>query len=382
MKNIGLHEPHFIGNELRYLSNCIKENWVSSSGRYLNLFEKKIKQITKAKFVIPVLNGTIGLHLSMILSGVKKDDEVIVPTITFVATINAVKYVGANPVFMDVDEYLNIDEKKTIEFILTNTRYVKGKTFNKKTKKRIKALIVVHTFGNAAKIEKLHALCKKRKIKLIEDAAESLGTRYIKGKFKNKHTGTIGDFGIFSFNGNKIITAGNGGVIITNNKKDYLKANYLITQAKDDKINFIHNEIGFNYKLSNISAALGLAQLENLNKFIKKKLDIRNYYIKITKNDKELEIFKSPEYSINNNWLSLIIVKKKKINLILKKLNSKNFQLRPVWHPNHLQKSFRSNFSYKIKNAQKIIKNMLCLPSSANLKKSQIDRIIKVIKNI
>jgi perosamine synthetase len=382
MKNIGLHEPHFIGNELRYLSNCIKENWVSSSGRYLNLFEKKIKQITKAKFVIPVLNGTIGLHLSMILSGVKKDDEVIVPTITFVATINAVKYVGANPVFMDVDEYLNIDEKKTIEFILTNTRYVKGKTFNKKTKKRIKALIVVHTFGNAAKIEKLHALCKKRKIKLIEDAAESLGTRYIKGKFKNKHTGTIGDFGIFSFNGNKIITAGNGGVIITNNKKDYLKANYLITQAKDDKINFIHNEIGFNYKLSNISAALGLAQLENLNKFIKKKLDIRNYYIKITKNDKELEIFKSPEYSINNNWLNLIIIKKKKINLILKKLNSKNFQLRPVWHPNHLQKSFRSNFSYKIKNAQKIIKNMLCLPSSANLKKSQIDRIIKVIKNI
>ena len=155
-------------------------------------------------------------------------------------------------------------------------------------------------------------MCKKRKIKLIEDAAESLGTRYIKGKFKNKHTGTIGDFGIFSFNGNKIITAGNGGVIITNNKKDYLKANYLITQAKDDKINFIHNEIGFNYKLSNISAALGLAQLENLNKFIKKKLDIRNYYIKITKNDKELEIFKSPEYSINNNWLNLIIVKKKK----------------------------------------------------------------------
>jgi len=379
MKNIGLHEPHFIGNELKYLTSCIKENWVSSTGRYLNLFEKKIKQITKAKFVIPVLNGTIGLHVSMILSGVKKDDEVIVPTVTFVATINAVKYVGANPVFMDVDEYLNIDEEKTIEFILTNTKYVKGKTFNKKTKKIVRALIVVHTFGNAAKMEKLYALCKKRKIKLIEDAAESLGTRYIKGKFKNKYTGTIGDFGVFSFNGNKIITAGNGGIITTNNKKDYLKANYLITQAKDDKVNFIHNEVGFNYKLSNISAALGLAQLENLNKFIKKKKDIRNYYIKKIRNIKELEIFKSPEYSINNNWLNLIKVKKKNISLIIKKLNSKKFQLRPVWHLNHLQKPFRNNFSYKIKNAQKIIKNMLCLPSSANLKKSQIDIIIEHI---
>jgi perosamine synthetase len=380
MKNIGLHEPFFVGNEIKYLTSCIKENWVSTSGKYLKLFEEKIKKITKAKFAIPVLNGTIGLHVSMILSGVKKNDEVIVPTITFIATVNAIKYVGANPVFMDVDQYLNIDEEKTIEFILKKTKYVRGKTLNIKTRKIISALVIVHTFGNAAKMEKLYHLCKKRNIKLIEDAAESLGTKYISGKFKNKFTGTIGDFGVFSFNGNKIITSGNGGVIVTNNKKYYLKANYLITQAKDNGLNFIHNEVGFNYKLSNISAALGLAQLEQLEYFIKKKRAIRNYYVKKTEKIKELEIMASPEYSINNNWLNLIKIKKnKKIISIIKKLNLKKFQLRPVWHPNHLQKPFKKNFSYKIVNAQKAIKNLLCLPSSVNLKKNQIDKIINFI---
>jgi perosamine synthetase len=380
MKNIGLHEPYFAGNEIKYLKNCIKENWVSTSGKYLKLFEKKVKAITKAKFAIPVLNGTIGLHMSMILSGVKKNDEVIVPTITFIATVNAIKYVGANPIFMDIDQYLNIDEDKTIEFILNNTKYRRGKTINNKTGKTIRALVVVHTFGNAAKMEKLYNLCKKKNIKLIEDAAESLGTKYTSGKFKKKHTGTIGDFGVFSFNGNKIITSGNGGVIVTNNKKYYLKANYLITQAKNNGVNFIHNEVGFNYKLSNVCAALGLAQLENLKYFIKKKKTIRNYYIKKTKNMRELEIMSNPKYSINNNWLNLIKIKSSKnINLIIKKLSFKKIQLRPVWYPNHLQKPFKENYSYKIKNAQKIIKNLICLPSSVNLKKSQIDKIIKNI---
>jgi len=275
MKNIGLHEPYLVGNEIKYLKNCIQENWVSTSGKYLKLFEKKIKEITKAKFVIPVLNGTIGLHLSMILSGIEKNDEVIVPTITFIATVNAIKYVGANPIFMDTDHYLNINENKTIEFKKKNTKKKGRYSKNIKKKKKIKALIVVHTFGNAAKFEKLYLLCKKRNIKIIEDAAESLGTVYKTNKFKKKHTGTIGDFGVISFNGNKIVTCGNGGVLLTQSKKFYQKACYLVDQAKNDKLNFLHNEVGYNYKLSNISGALGLAQLEQLNSFIKKKKNIR-----------------------------------------------------------------------------------------------------------
>ena len=381
MKKIGLHEPCFVGNEKKYLNKCVFENWVSSSGRFLDLFEKKFSQITKGKFISPVLNGTIGLHISMIQSGVKSNDEVIVPTITFIATINSIKYVGASPIFMDVDEHLNIDEKKTIKFLREKTIYKGGFTYNKITGNIIKALVVVHAFGNAARIDKLSEICKKRKIKLIEDAAESLGTKYVVGKFKNKHTGTIGDFGVFSFNGNKIVTSGNGGLIISKNKKDFLKINYLISQAKDDKINFIHNEVGYNYKLSNLSAALGLAQLEKLNFFLKKKKDIRNYYLKKIKDLEGIKILESPKYSKNNNWLNLVTVsKKEKTKKIIKKLNLNGFQSRPVWYPNHLQKTFRKNYRYKIKKAEELVKKIICLPSSANLNKKEIDKIVNLLK--
>lgn len=271
MKKFGLHEPYFVGNEKKYLLSCIKDNWVSTSGRFLKLLEKEICKKTKAKFGVPVLNGTIGLHLSLILSGVNINDEVLVPTITFAATVNSIIYLKADPIFMDVDENFNIDEKKTIEFIKKETCLRNGETINLRTKKKVKAIMIVHTFGNPANFENLYLLCKKRNIKIIEDAAESLGSVYKKGKFKNRHTGTIGDFGVFSFNGNKIITAGNGGILLTKNKKNYDKANYLITQSKDDNVRFIHNNVGYNYKLSNISAALGLAQVEQLEFFLKKK---------------------------------------------------------------------------------------------------------------
>jgi len=381
MKQIGLHEPFFIGNEKKYLIKCIDENWVSSSGRFLKLFQSKFKKITKGKFLSPVLNGTVGLHICMLQSGVKENDEVIVPTITFIATINSIKYVGASPIFMDVDEYLNIDEEKTIEFIKKKTIFKNGHTYNKITGNKIKALVVVHTFGNAARIDKIFEICRKRKIKLIEDAAESIGTKYNSGKFKSKHTGTIGDFGVFSFNGNKIVTSGNGGLIISKNKKDFLKINYLISQAKDDKINFIHNEVGYNYKLSNLSAALGLAQIEKLNFFLKKKKNIRNYYKKKIEKIKGVKILKSPKYSNNNNWLNLVqMSKKEKTKKIMKKLNLNGFQSRPIWYPNHLQKTFKKNYSYKIKKAQEYVNSIICLPSSANLKKKQMDKIVDLLK--
>ncbi len=381
MKQIGLHEPFFVGNEKKYLNKCIDENWVSTSGNFLKLLQNQFKKVTKSKFLSPVLNGTVGLHVCMLQSGVKENDEVIVPTITFVATVNSIKYVGASPIFMDVDEYLNIDENKTIEFIKKKTIFKNGYTYNKISGNKIKALVVVHTFGNAARIDKLFEICKKRKIKIIEDAAESIGTKYNSGKFKNKHTGTIGDFGVFSLNGNKIITSGNGGFVISKNKKDSLKIDYLISQSKDDKINFIHNNLGYNYKLSNLSAAVGLAQLEKLNFFLKKKKNIREYYKKKIEKIKGIEIFKSPKYSDNNNWLNLVrMSKKEKLKKIIKKLNSSGFQSRPIWYPNHLQRTFKRNYNYKINNAQEYVKSIICLPSSASLKKKQIDRIVSLLK--
>lgn len=381
-KYIGIHEPFFSGKETKYLAKCIKDGWVSTSGSFLELFCKKICKITKSKYALPVLNGTIGLHLSLLLSKIKRNDEVLVPTITFIASVNAIRYLGALPIFMDTDEYLNLDQSKTIEFIKKRTRKVGNFSINTKTKRKVKAVIIVHTFGNAANFEKLKKLCKLRNIKIIEDAAESLGTYYKKGKLKKKHTGTIGDFGVISFNGNKIITAGNGGVLLTQNKRDYFKGKYLISQSKNDRINFLHHELGYNYKLSNISAALGLAQLENLDFYLKKKEKVRKNYIKFLKKCNYLKILESPDYSKNNNWLNLIKIKKKKFNKhnFIKKLQDANIQVRPIWHPNHLQKHLKNFEKYRINKSIKLIDNIVCLPSSSFLKMNQIKKITETIK--
>lgn len=381
-KNIGIHEPFFSGNEIKYVSKCIKSGWVSTTGNFLNLFDKKIKKITKSKYVLPVLNGTIGLHLSMILSKIEKNDEVIVPTITFIASVNAIRYLNAIPVFMDTDEHLNIDEAKTIEFIKNKTKKVGKFSINIKTKRKIKAIVIIHTFGNAAKFEKLYSLCKKKNIKLIEDAAESLGTFYKKGIFKKKHTGTIGDFGVISFNGNKIITSGNGGALLIQKRNDYLKGKHIISQSKNDSIKFIHNELGYNYRLSNICAALGLAQLEKLNFFLKKKKEVRKNYKFFFKNFNRIEILKTPDYSLNNNWLNLVKINKKikNVNKLILQMNKNNIQARPIWHPNHLQKHLKNFERYKIELSTKSVKKIICLPSSPFLKKKEIKRISNVLK--
>ena len=275
---INLHEPKFIGNEKRYLNECLKSGWISTSGTFINKFEEKIKNYTKSRHCVAMKSCTSSLHLALNLVGVKKDDEVITSTISFISPINAIKYNNANPIFMDVDENLNIDEFKTIDFINNETFFKNGFTYNKYTKKRISAIIIIHVFGNAVKFDELFVLSKKRNIKIIEDAAESLGAFFKKGKFKNKHTGTVGDIGCLSFNGNKIITSGGGGSIITNNRKYKEKALYLASQAKNDSINFIHNNIGYNYRISNLHASIGLGQFENINKILKLKKNIHKYY--------------------------------------------------------------------------------------------------------
>ena len=384
MKPIRLHEPNISGNEFSYVNECLKDNWVSTSGKYVELFEKKISKYTNSKFSIAVLNGTIALQTSLILSEVLASDEVIVPTITFVATINAIKHTGANPIFMDIDDYLNLDQEKSIEFIKKKTFFKNGYTYNKISRKRIKAIIIVHVFGNAARFEELYNLCEKRNIDVIEDAAESIGTRYTKGKFKNKHTGTIGKLGFISFNGNKTITAGNGGVILTNNKKIAEKARYLITQAKDDPINFIHNNVGYNFKLSNVCAAIGVAQIENLNYFLKKKKKIHEIYKKKINQIDGLEILNCPDYAINNHWLNILKISNKKFNRSVKNLirdfDKGGIQTRPIWFPNHMQKPFKKYMKYKINKAERIIRNLICLPSSSQLEVKSINKIVNILR--
>lgn len=379
---ISLHSPIFDGKEIQFVNNCIKTSWLSSSGKFVKLFEDKVKSFTKSKFAIACVNGTAALQISLRLAGVKNNHEVIVPTITFIAPVNAVKYNGANPIFMDCDEYCNIDVKKTIEFINKETFFKKQFTYNKKTKNKISAIIVVHVFGNPVNLEPLIKICKKRNIKIIEDGSESLGSKYVSGKLKNKHTGTVGYLGCLSFNLNKIVTSGGGGMILTNNKKIAKKAKYLTNQAKDDSINFVHNSIGYNFGLTNIHAAIGYAQLSKLNKVLLRKKKIFLQYKKCLNSNKNLRLISNPKYSQSNHWLNLVqlIKQKSKKNKIIKKFSMKKIEVRPIWRCNHLQKPYLNYQKYKITKAPKMVSNCLCLPSSYFLKTDKIKKISNILK--
>ena len=268
MNYIPLYPPNIPKKSLYYLKKCVDDNYVSTGGDLIKIFEKKISKYTNSKYALALNSGTSALHLALKVVGAKKQDEIIVPTLTFIATVNAVIYNDCSPVFMDSDDYYNIDVKKILSFLDQNTFFKKNFTFNKKTKKRIFAIIVTHVWGNAVDLLELAKICKKKNIKLIEDASESLGTFY---KKNNRHTGTIGDIGVLSFNANKIITTGCGGMLLTNKKKYFDLTKYYSSQAKDDSVNFIHNKVGYNYGMTNISAALGIEQIKDINKILKKK---------------------------------------------------------------------------------------------------------------
>ena len=372
---IDLHSPSINKDAIDYFRKCVKSGWVSTGGNLVDQFEKKIVNITDSKYAIACNSGTSALHLSLKLAGVKSGDEVIAPTLTFVASINAILYNSCSPIFMDSDNFYNIDVNKTIEFLRKNTIKKKNFSYNKKTKKRISAILITHVWGNAVNLKKLLNECKKRKINIVEDASESLGTRY---KKNNKHTGTLGLLGVLSFNANKIITTGSGGMILTNNSKLAKKARYLTTQAKDDPIYFVHNNVGYNYRMTNISAALGLSQLKQLNYFLKKKKLIRDFYISKISKIKNLELAKTPEYSKNNNWLNILKINNKfkySRNQLINIMIKNNISVRPVWKLNHLQKPFKKFQCYKIKNAIKLIRSSLCLPSSPSLTRKELKKI-------
>ena len=380
--NIELHSPNIFGNEIKYLSECIRKNHLTF-GKHSNLFRKKISNITKSKFPALVQNCTSGLHLCLKVLNTSENDEVIVPSITFIASINVIKYCSAHPVFMDVDEYCNIDLNKTTDFLLKETYSKNGFTYNKKTKRKISSIIVVHTFGNLANLNKdFLNLCKKKSINVIEDAAESMGSFYLKGNNKY-HAGTIGTLGSISFNGNKIVTSAGGGVVLTNNIILQKKILYLANQAKDNDLHFIHNEVGYNFRLSNIHAAIGLAQIENLKKIIKLKRKIHLDYVKKVSSIKGLSILNPPYYSQSNYWINILKINKNfkySKNFLLKKLNLNNIHARSIWFPNHLQKPYKKNQSYKIELSKKIFNNYICLPSSSFLKPKDINFITKKLK--
>ena len=361
-----LHEPYFCGNEWKYVKKTLDENYVSSIGSFVNKFEDQIKRFTKSKYAIPVVNGTEALHLSLVACGVNSNDEVLVPTITFVGTANAVTYSGATPHFVDSElETLGIDPIK-LEKYLEKITIKKGKFyFNKKTKRRIKAILPVHIFGNICKIDKILEIAKKYNLVVIEDAAEALGSF-----FKNKHAGTFGSIGCFSFNGNKILTTGGGGAIITNNKLLAKKIKHLSTTAKiNHRWEYIHDAVGYNFRMPNLNAALGSAQIENLNKFLRSKRKLFLRYCKEFLKVNDVRIIKNPKFSKSNNWLNTIFIKNssiKKRNKVLSLAQKNQIFLRPVWKPLHTLKYLNKMPRMNLDVAIKIYESCVNLPSSAS----------------
>ena len=383
MKSFPLHSPTLHRNDLKNLTKAFQSTWISGSGKYVNLLEKKIKKINLVKGAVACNSGSAGLFLSLKALGISKNEEVIVPTITFVATINSITQNNANPVFMDCDDTFNIDVNKTLKFLNCETFTKNNHTYNKKTKKKIFAVIIVHCFGFPVMMEELSKVCKKKNIFLIEDAAESLGSKYISGKYKNFHTGKIGDIGVISFNANKIITGGSGGVIVSNNGNILSKIKYLINQAKNDTVKFIHNNSGYNLTLSNLQCSIIYSQINRIDHILKKKYKIHEYY-KSYLNKKKFEIITDHKSIIGNKWLNVVKIKnynKKNHNQLVKKLIKFNIFSRYVWFPNHLQKPFKKYQKYNITNALNMVFKSVCLPSSIDLKEKEIKYICDKINN-
>jgi len=287
---------------------------------------------------------------------------------------------------MDADEYYNIDVEKTFEFIKHDTVFKDGFTYNKTTEKRISAIMPVHVFGHAAWLDDLFQLCEERNISIVEDAAESLGTRYINGKYSGKHSGTIGHLGCLSFNGNKIITTGGGGMILTDDEELAEKARYLTTQAKDDPVRYIHHEIGYNSRLTNIQAALGVAQLEQLSGFLERKKEIFQRYQTALNDVDGLYIADVPDYADNNHWMNVLQIDSKVYGedreMLMRRLEENGIQARPVWALNHLQKPYSVRQTYRIEQADKLVGMSLSLPSSVNISQEQFGKVILNLKSM
>ena len=375
------YDPYITNSDIRYIKKCIQTRWVSSSGSFVKTFEKRISTITKSKYALAVVNGTSALQLAIRTLNPKKGDEILVPTISFIASVNSIIYNNCSPVFMDVSDDYNIDINKLENFLKKQTVSKNGVLKNKITNKKILAVLAVSVWGNPIS-PKLKYLADKFKIKLIEDAAESFGSYYKKNN-KKIHSGTLGVSGCLSFNGNKIITSGGGGALITNNKKIYLKARYLSEQAKDDKLKWVHNDIGYNFRISNLHAALGLSQIDKLKRNIKKKKIIHNYLSKKIDKINGFHIFKYSEYSLPNYWMNILKLgekNSKKINAIVKDFFKNQIEVRYLWHPCHLQKMYTKYQKYNIKNAVKLLKSTILLPSGSTLTRSDCDKIYNIVK--
>jgi perosamine synthetase len=360
-----LHEPRFIGNEKKYVNEAIDSTFVSSVGKYVVEFEEMIAKFVGSKYAVATSNGTSALHIGLKLAGVDETTEVITQPLTFIATANAISYCNAKPIFIDVDrDTLGLSAEKLESFLEENTFMNEdNECINKKTSKVIKACVPMHTFGHACKIDEIVAICDKYNIAVVEDSAESLGSYY-----KGQHTGTFGNVGIFSFNGNKIITTGGGGMIVTDDEELAKRAKHITTTAKvPHPYEYIHDEVGYNYRLTNLAAAMGVGQMENLELFIGKQRELASKYQEFFK-DLEIEFIKEPKDSTSNYWLNSVILKDKETrDSFLKYTNDNGVMTRSIWRLMNKLEMFKDAQCGDLSNAQWLEDRVVNISSSVVL---------------
>ncbi len=374
---VPLSIPNFNGNEKKYVDDALEQGWVSTGGAYITRLEQQLAEFLKVDKAAACQSGTSGLHLALVECGVQPGDMVIVPTLTFIAAVNPVRYQFAEPVFMDCDESLCIDPEKLAEFCEKECKLEAQQLVHKKSGRVVKAVIVVHVFGNLADMEAIMSIAGEYHLKVVEDATEALGSHYTAGKLAGRYAGTIGDFGVYSFNGNKIITTGGGGAVTARCADEVEHLKYLSTQAKDDPQFYIHNEIGYNYRMTNLQAALGVAQMEELQQFIETK---HRNYILYKERFREVSfgtLLPFREGTSSNQWFYSLQLREdrlqgKDMRDIIGALQERGVQTRAIWGLIHEQKPYRQNIAYKIEKAPCYSATVLNIPSSTQLTEEDI----------
>lgn len=381
---IPLSIPNFDGNEKEYVNDALEQGWVSTGGAYIAKLEKMLAKFLDTDEVAACQSGTAGIHLALMEAGVMPEDMVLVPTLTFIAAVNPVRYQFATPVFMDCDDSLCIDPDKVRQFCEQEC-YVDGEVLvHNQSKKRVRALIVVHVFGNLADMEKLMEIADTYHLKVIEDATEALGSYYTEGVFAGKYAGTIGHFGAFSFNGNKIITTGGGGAVTARDQSAVEHMRYISTQAKDDPHYYIHHEVGYNYRMTNLQAALGVAQMEELPAFIKRKHVNFNAYQKEFKNFPLANLLEFRKGTYSNQWFYSLKINRECAavdrNKLIELLQAEGIQTRAVWGLIHQQIPYQKEMAYKIECAPYYADCILNIPCSTQLTEEEIVYVSTYIK--
>lgn len=386
-KFIPLSIPNFEGNEKKYVLDAVEQGWVSTGGAYITMLENKLAEYLNIAGAVACQSGTSALHLALMECNVGPGDMVIVPTLTFIAAVNPVKYQFATPIFMDCDDSLCMDPIKLEQFCRVECEIKKDVLVHKKTGQIIKAVVIVHVFGNLANMERIMEIADTYHLKVIEDATEALGSRFLEGKYRGKMAGTIGDFGAYSFNGNKIITTGGGGAVVAQDEEKLEHIKYISTQAKDDAIFYVHKEIGYNYRMTNLQAALGVAQLENLPEFIERKNRNYDFYQECFENMSIGKLLPFREGTYSNKWFYAFeilgeITKKKSVKEIVQQLDKKGVQTRPIWGLIHEQWPYKDEEAYKIDKAEYYRDRIINIPCSTCIGKEEIETVAAALRDV